>query len=124
MNKDYKIYGKIISAINNDYPSKVSKKFPDEVMKNIHFHNARSQKKTMKNYLNIAASIFFAVITSYTLINYNGLENSLITPELSESNQTENFLIKKVIDKNSCNDENSLDKKTNVDKKTYNEKCK
>ena len=60
------------------------------------------------NMLNIAASIFFAVITSIILLDFNSSENNLVVNEVNEVNEKEAIskdIIRKVIDKDACTDE-------------------
>ena len=102
-NKDYNILGKIISLITNDYPPQMSNKFADKVMDKIYLQSVKNHKKTSNNYLNIAASIFFAVITSYTLVNYNNEMDANNTPLIVDDMENkENNLVRRVIDKNPC----------------------
>jgi len=102
MKNDYNIFGKIISVISNDYPPKMSKKFADRVMDKIHMNKNNNYQPTSNNYLNIAASIFFAVITTYTLVNYNHVEHNTSSVLLDEVENNDSKLIRKVIDKESC----------------------
>jgi len=76
----------------------VSKTFSDNVMKNIHM-NIDSKNFNHKNFINIAASVFFAVVTAYGLMSFQQTENNIIS---QENIQKENDLIKRVIDDNSC----------------------
>ena len=85
MNRDYKILGIIISGLNKDYPNKVSKNFTDNVMRKIkskQISNKISFNKT--DLLNVAASIFFAIITSIILLDFNTSENNLVVKEVNE----------------------------------------
>ena len=105
MNKNYKILGIIISGLNKDYPNKVSKNFTDNVMRKINskqISNKISFNKT--DLLNIAASIFFAVITSIILLDFNSSENNLVV-KVNEKEAINKDIIRKVIDKDACTDE-------------------
>jgi hypothetical protein len=97
-NKNYIIFGKILSILNNDCPPYVSKTFSDNVIKDI--NKNRSLLYKYKNFLNIAASVFFAVITAYGLISFQQTEQNIIAEEKIDE---ENSLIKRVIDDSSCN---------------------
>jgi hypothetical protein len=97
-NRNYSILGKILGILNNDFPPYVSKTFSDNVMKNIHT-NTDSQNFNYKNFLNIAASVFFAVVTAYGLMSFQQTENNIAAQENIEK---ENDLIKRVIDDSSC----------------------
>ena len=120
-NKDYNILGKIISVITNDYPSQVSKNFSDKVMDKIILHNKNNHKKISYNYLNIAASVFFAIITTYSLVNYNEFDPSLSPIISKEVEKEENSLIKRVIDKNPCE---TIENSNDNDNENENDKCK
>jgi len=119
-NKEYNIFGKIISVISNDYPPKISKNFSDRVMNKIYSYNKNYRKKISYNYLNIAASIFFAIITTYTLVNYEEYNTSLSPVISNETEKEENNLIRRVIDKDPC--EAIDNKNTNENKNEY-KKC-
>ncbi len=106
MNRDYKILGIIISGLNKDYPNKVSKNFTDNVMRKIkskQISNKISFNKT--DLLNVAASIFFAIITSIILLDFNTSENNLVVKEVNEKETINKEIIRKVIDKDACTDE-------------------
>ena len=118
-NKDYNIFGKIISVISNDYPPRISNKFADRVMDKIYLYNQNKYKNSSYSFLNIAASIFFAIITTYTLVNYNEFDTKPSTIISNEVENEENNLIRRVIDKDSCADIDSKNRNENV----Y-EKCK
>ncbi len=120
-NKDYKILGKIISIISADYPPQMSNKFADKVMDKIYLHNASVPKKTSNNYLNLAASIFFAVITTYALVNYNSDVDNNSSIVLQEKENTDNNLIRRVIDKDPCE---NIDNTNSNEKENNNDKCK
>jgi len=97
-NNNYSVLGKILAILNNDFPPYVSKTFSDNVMKNIHI-NTDSQNFNYKNFINIAASVFFAVVTAYGLTSFQQTENNIAA---QENIQKENDLIKRVADDSSC----------------------
>ena len=106
MNENYKIFGKIISVLNKDYPSRVSKKFTDRVMSEINKNKINFSEQTSNNYLNIAASVVFAVITSFVLVNYNPDNSNLASSESSVPEPVQDNIIQKVIEKDPCYDNN------------------
>jgi len=117
MNNNYKIFGLITSLLRSDNPPKISKNFSERVMTKIS-SNKISSNTNYNNYLNIAASIFFAVITAYSLISYDRLETNVVSVDvLQDTIDNNNGLIKRVIDDSDCND----DKKNN---EGYYENCK
>ena len=77
-NKNYSVLGKILGILNNDFPPYVSKTFSDNVMKNIHM-NTESKNFNYRNFINIAASVFFAVVTTYGLMSFQQTENNIIS---------------------------------------------
>ena len=97
-NYNYSVLEKILAILNNDFPPYVSKTFSGNVMKNIHM-NTDSQNFNYKNFINIAASVFFAVVTAYGLISFQQTENNIAA---QENIQKENGLIKRVTDDSSC----------------------
>jgi hypothetical protein len=102
MNNNYKIFGLITSLLRNDNPPKISKNFSENVMKNISFSKI-SPDTNHNNYFNIAASVFFAVITAYSLISYDKLETNVVSVDVLEDTiENENGLIKRVIDNTDC----------------------
>ena len=113
MNKDYWIYGKIISAINKDCPHRVSKNFSESVMSKIYDNKKTSVKYIPNNFVNIAASVLIAVTTSLLLINYESDEYETVSGETSQPSQIQDSLIKRVIDDESCNN-NELKKSDTV----------
>ena len=116
MNENYKIFGQIISFLNKDYPPRVSKKFTDRVMSEIIKNKINYSKQTSNNYLNIAASVVFAVITSLVLVNYNPDNTNLASSESSDPEPVGDNLIQKVIEKDPCYEDNStIDKKDACD---------
>ena len=107
MNENYKIFGKIISVLNKDYPPIVSKKFTDRVMSEINKSKINFSKQTSNNYLNIAASVVFAVITSFVLVNYNPDNSNLASSESTVPEPVGDNIIQKVIEKDPCYDDNN-----------------
>ena len=108
MNDNYRIFGKIISVLNKDYPPRVSKKFTDRVMSEINKNKINFSKQTSNNYLNVAASMVFAVITSFVLVNYNPDNSNLISSESTVPEPVGDNLIQKVIEKDPCYDDNDM----------------
>ena len=116
MNENYRIFGKIISVLNKDYPPRVSKKFTDRVMSEINKNKMNFSKQTSNNYLNVAASVVFAVITSFVLVNYNPDNSNLVSSESTVPEPVENNIIQKVIEKDPCYDDNdTINKKDACD---------
>ena len=117
MNNNYKIFGLITSLLRNDNPPKISRNFSKDVMTKIS-SNKISSDTNYNNYLNIAASVFFAVITAYSLISYERLETNVVSVDVLQDNiDKENRLIRRVIDDSDCD----YNKKNNEE---YNENCK
>ncbi len=114
MNEDYKIFGKIISCLRKDHPPVVSRNFTDEVMRKINLSNMDSFKQSSNNYLNVAASIIFAVVTSYTLVHFNSSNENLVSNELSQPERIKDNLIQKVIDKEACKNNDKLESEDNA----------
>ena len=112
MNENYRILGKIISVLNKDYPPRVSKKFTDRVMAGITKNKINFSKQTSNNYFNVAASVIFAVITSFVLVNYNPDNSNLASSESTVPEPVGDNIIQKVIEKDPCYDDNNM-----VDKK-------
>ena len=108
MNENYRIFGKIISVLNKDYPPRVSKKFTDRVMSEINKNKINFSKQTSNNYLNVAASMVFAVITSLVLVNYNPDNSNLVSSESTVTEPVGDNLIQKVIEKDPCYDDNDM----------------
>ena len=116
MNENYRIFGKIISILNKDYPSRVSNRFTDRVMSEIIKNKINYSKQTSNNYLNIAASVVFAVITSFVLVNYNPDNSNLVSRESTVPEPVGDNIIQKVIEKDPCYDDNdAIDKKDACD---------
>ena len=102
-NKSYIVFGRILGVLKKDYPPSISKNFTDRVMSEIHSMSTLKRKST-KNYLNVAASIFFAVLTTFLLVNYDNPDNNMTTSNSQESEKVENNIIKRVTDNNQCED--------------------
>ena len=118
MNSDYNIYGKILGALNKDSLPKVSKKFTDSVMNKLYEGNTVTNDRSSNQYLNIAASVVLAVITSFVLVNYDSMEDNFVSNDISQPEEpVKGVLIKKVIDKDSC-----LDRNENIINENY--ECK
>ena len=116
MNENYRIFGKIISVLNKDYPPRVSKKFTDRVMLEINKNKINFSKKTSNNYLNVVASVLFAVITSFVLVNYNPDNSNLVSSESTVPEPVGDNIIQKVIEKDPCYDDNdTINKKDACD---------
>ena len=116
MNNNYKIFGLITSLLCNDNPPKITKNFSEHVMTKIS-SNKISSYTNYNNYLNIAASVFFAVITAYSLISYDRLETNVVSVDKIQDTIDNNGLIRRVIDDSDCD----YDKKNNEEN---NESCK
>ena len=116
MNDNYRIFGKIISVLNKDYPPRVSKKFTDRVMSEINKNKINFSKQTSNNYLNVAASVVFAVITSFVLVNYDPDNSNLASSESTAPEPVEENIIQKVLEKDPCyEDNNTVNKKDACD---------
>jgi len=116
MNNNYKIFGLITSLLRSDNPPKITKNFSEHVMTKIS-SNKISSYTNCNNYLNIAASVFFAVITAYSLISYDRLETNVVSVDKIQDTIDNNGLIRRVIDDSDCD----YDKKNNEEN---NESCK
>ena len=117
MNNNYKIFGLITSLLRSDNPPKITKNFSEHVMSKIS-SNKISSYTNYNNYLNIAASVFFAVITAYSLISYDRLETNVVSVDkIQDTIDNNNGLIRRVIDDSDCD----YDKKNNEEN---NESCK
>ena len=114
MSENYKIYGKIISGLNKDYPSSVSRNFTDKVMQRIDLSRIETTQHKSNNYLNVAASILFAVVTSYILVQLDSSSDNLVSNEPTQPEQIKDNLIQKVIDKDDCKNNDKLQSKENV----------
>jgi hypothetical protein len=116
MSNNYKIFGLITSLLRSDNPPKITKNFSEHVMTKIS-SNKISSYTNYNNYLNIAASVFFAVITAYSLISYDRLETNVVSVDKIQDTVDNNGLIRRVIDNSDCD----YDKKNNEEN---NESCK
>jgi hypothetical protein len=116
MNNNYKIFGLITSLLRSDNPPKITKNFSEHVMTKIS-SNKISSYTNYNNYLNIAASVFFAVITAYSLISYDRLETNVVSVDKIQDTIDDDGLIRRVIDDSDCD----YDKKNNEEN---NESCK
>ena len=112
MNNNYKIFGLIISLMRNDNPPKISKDFSVNVMQKISL-----TKKTLDtNYnslLKVAASVFFAVITAYSLISFERSETNIVSVDIIEDKSNNNELIKRVKDNSDCVESDTLNEENN-----------
>ena len=101
MNNNYKIFGLIVSLMRNDNPPEISKDFSENVMRRI-----SSTKKPLNshynNILKIAASVFFAVITAYSLISFEQSETNVVSVDIINDTNENNELIKRVKDNSAC----------------------
>ena len=116
MNNNYKIFGLITSLLRSDNPPKITKKFSEHVMTKISSNKISSDTK-YNNYLNISASVFFAVITAYSLISYDRLETNVVSVDKIQDTKDNNGLIRRVID----DSDRDYEKKNN---EKDNESCK
>lgn len=117
MMNNYKIFGLIMSLISNDYPPKVSKDFSQKVMKRLSLGETFHKNTSTNNYLNAAASIFFAVVTAYVLISFERTETNVVSVDTIENTTGDSDLIKRVKDDPVC-------VSIETDSKEYNESCK
>jgi hypothetical protein len=82
-------------------PPEISKDFSENVMRKI-----SSTKKPLdshyNNFLKIAASVFFAVITAYSLISFEQSETNVVSVDIIEGIDDNNELIKRVKDNSAC----------------------
>jgi len=85
MNNNYKIFGLITSLLRSDNPPKITKNFSEDVMTKISSKKISPDTNHI-NYLNIAASVFFAVITAYSLISYDRLETNVVSVDELQDN--------------------------------------
>ena len=116
MNENYRIFGKIISVLNKDYPPRASKKFTDRVMAGITKNKINFSKQTSNIYFNVAASVIFAVVTSFVLVNYNQDNSNLASSESTAPEPVGDNIIQKVIEKDPCYDDNdTINKKDACD---------
>ncbi|MFL2553042.1 MAG: hypothetical protein ACJ0QV_05800 [Gammaproteobacteria bacterium] len=101
MNNNYKIFGLIVSLMRNDNPPEISKDFSENVMQKIST-NKKSLDTNYNNLLKIAASVFFAVITAYSLISFERSETNVVSVDIIEDTNDNTELIKRVKDDSSC----------------------
>ena len=101
MNNSYKIFGLIISLTRNDNPPEISKNFSENVMRKISL-SKKPLDSHYNNFLKIAASVFFAVITAYSLISFEQSETNVVSVDIIEDTNDNNKLIKRVKDNSAC----------------------
>ena len=101
MNNNYKIFGLIVSLMRNDNPPEISKNFSENVMRKISL-TKKSLDSHYNNFLKIAASVFFAVITAYSLISFEQSETNVVSVDIIEDTNDNNELIKRVKDNSAC----------------------
>ena len=121
MNNNYKIFGLIVSLMRGDNPPKISKNFSENVMQKISLAKEPSYLYKLRylftvivedsnnlldikhnNFLKIAASVFFAVITAYSLISFERSETNVVSVDIIEDTNDNSQLIKRVNDKPAC----------------------
>ena len=109
MNNNYKIFGLIISLMRNDNPHEISKDFSENVMEKISLTKKPANTK-YNNFHKVAASVFFAVITAYSLISFERLETNVVSVDIIDDTNDNNELIKRVKDNSACvKTENSIE---------------
>ena len=101
MNNNYKIFGLIVSLMRNDNPPEISKDFSENVMQKI-LLNKKPEDTKYNNFLKVAASVFFAVITAYSLISFERSETNVVSVDIIEDTNDNNELIKRVKDNSAC----------------------
>ena len=101
MNNNYKIFGLIVSLMRNDNPPEISKDFSENVMQKI-LLNKKPEDTKYNNFLKVAASVFFAVITAYSLISFEQSETNVVSVDIIEGIDDNNELIKRVKDNSAC----------------------
>ena len=116
MNNNYKIFGLIISLMRNDNPPQISKDFSENVMLKIS-STKKPSDSNYSNFLKVAASVFFAVITAYSLISFERSETNVVSVDIIEDTNDNSQLIKRVNDKPAC-------VKTEKSTEKNNESCK
>ena len=116
MNNNYKIFGLIVSLMRNDNPPEISKDFSEDVMQKI-LLNKKPEDTKYNNFLKVAASVFFAVITAYSLISFERSETNVVSVDIIEDTTDNSQLIKRVNDKPAC-------VKTEKSTEKNNESCK
>ena len=111
MNNNYKIFGLIVSLMRNDNPPEISKDFSENVMQKI-LLNKKPEDTKYNNFLKVAASVFFAVITAYSLISFERSETNVVSVDIIKDKTDNNELIKRVKDDSACIEiENSIEGK-------------
>ena len=111
MNNNYKIFGLIVSLMRNDNPPEISKDFSENVMRKISL-TEKPLDSHYNNFLKIAASVFFAVITAYSLISFDQSETNVVSVDIIEDKANNSELIKRVKDDSACiKIENSIEEK-------------
>ena len=116
MNNNYKIFGLIVSLTRNDNPPEISKNFSENVMRKISL-SKKPLDSHYNNFLKIAASVFFAVITAYSLISFEQSETNVVSVDIIENINDNNKLIKPVKDNSVCD-------KTEKNIEKINDNCK
>ena len=101
MNNNYKIFGLIVSLTRNDNPPEISKNFSENVMRKISL-SKKPLDSHYNNFLKIAASVFFAVITAYSLISFEQSATTVVSVKIIEDTNDNNKLIKRVNDNSAC----------------------
>ena len=101
MNNNYKIVGLIVSLTRNDNPPEISKNFSENVMRKISL-SKKPLDSHYNNFLKIAASVFFAVITAYSLVSFEQSETNVVSLDIIEETNDNNKLIKRVKDNSTC----------------------
>ena len=101
MNNNYKIFGLIVSLMRNDNPPEISKDFSENVMQKI-LLNKKPEDTKYNNFLKVAASVFFAVITAYSLISFERSETNVVSADIIEDKTDNSELIKRVKDDSDC----------------------
>ena len=101
MMNNYKIFGLIVSLMRKDNPPELSKDFSENVMQKISL-TKRPFYINYHNFLKIAASVFFAVITAYSLISFEQSETNVVSVDIIKDNNDNKELIKRVNDDSAC----------------------
>ena len=101
MNNNYKIFGLIVSLTRNDNPPEISKNFSENVMRKISL-SKKPLDSHYNNFLKIAASVFFAVITAYSLISFEQSETNVVSVDIIKDDTDNSELIKRVKDDSAC----------------------
>ena len=112
MNNNYKIFGLIVSLMRNDNPPRISKDFSKNVMQKIPLNKKYTDTK-FNNFLKVAASVFFAVITAYSLISFERSETNVVSVDIIDDNVDNSELIKRVQDNSACDDVNKTSRDNN-----------